>query len=107
MNTARAATVEPELAMTYSFWPWRALGLLLPDLFGNPSRGNYWGYANFWEDAIYIGIITLIFAILGIVSSLRGKGSRPTLGRFLTFVSVMTVILAACLPIPLRSCTNL
>lgn len=94
MNTARAATVEPELAMTYSFWPWRALGLLLPDLFGNPSRGNYWGYANFWEDAIYIGIITLIFAILGIVSSLRGKGSRPTLGRFLTFVSVMTVILA-------------
>ena len=94
LNTARATTVDPELAMTYSFWPWRALGLLLPDLFGNPSMGNYWGYANFWEDAIYIGIITLIFAILGIVSSLRGKGSRPTLGRFLSFLSVMTVILA-------------
>ncbi len=94
LNTARATTVDPELAMTYSFWPWRALGLLLPDLFGNPSMGNYWGYANFWEDAIYIGIITLIFAILGIVYSLRGKGSRPTLGRFLTFLSVMTVILA-------------
>ncbi len=94
LNTARATTVDLELAMAYSFWPWRALGLLLPDLFGNPSRGNYWGYANFWEDAIYIGIITLIFAILGIVASLRGKGSRPTLGRFLVCVSVITVILA-------------
>ncbi|MCK4742161.1 MAG: YfhO family protein, partial [Anaerolineales bacterium] len=81
-------------AMTYSFWPWRALGLLLPDLFGNPSRGNYWGYANFWEDAIYIGIIPFIFAILAIVTSLRGKGSRSSLGRFLTLISVVTVFLA-------------
>ncbi|MEE8122078.1 MAG: YfhO family protein, partial [Anaerolineales bacterium] len=94
LNTARAATVDPELAMTYSFWPWRALGLLLPDLFGNPSRGNYWGYANYWEDAIYIGIIPLIFAILAVVTSLRGKGSRSSLGRFLTLISVVTVLLA-------------
>jgi len=94
LNTARAATVDPELAMTYSFWPWRALGFLLPDLFGNPSRGNYWGYANFWEDAIYIGIIPFIFAILAIVTSLRGKGLRSSLGRFLTLISVVTVVLA-------------
>ncbi len=94
LNTARAATVDPELAMTYSFWPWRAIGLLLPDLFGNPSRGNYWGYANFWEDAIYIGIIPLVFAILAIVTSLRGKGSRSSLGRFLTLISVVAVLLA-------------
>jgi len=93
-NTARATAVDPEVALTYSFWPWRAFGLLLPDLFGNPSRGNYWGYANFWEDAIYIGIIPLIFAILGIVMSLRGKGSRASLGRFLTLISVVTVFLA-------------
>jgi len=94
LNTARAATLDPELAMTYSFWPWRALGLLVPDLFGNPSRGNYWGYANFWEDAIYIGIIPFIFAILAIVTSLRGKGARFSLGRFLTLISVVTVFLA-------------
>ena len=94
LNTARATTIGPESAMTYSFWPWRAFGLLLPDLFGNPSRGNYWGYANFWEDAIYIGIIPLIFAILAIVTSLRGKGSRSRLGRFLTLISVVTVLLA-------------
>ncbi|MGB2897595.1 MAG: YfhO family protein [Anaerolineales bacterium] len=93
-NTARATAVDPELALTYSFWPWRAFGLLLPDLFGNPSRGNYWGYANFWEDAIYIGIFPLIFAIVGIVISLRGKGSRSSLGRFLTLISVVTMVLA-------------
>jgi len=94
LNTPRATTVDPELAMTYSFWPWRALGLLLPDLFGNPARGNYWGYANFWEDAIYIGVIPLIFAIVGIVASLRGRASRSGMGRFLTLVSVVTVFLA-------------
>jgi hypothetical protein len=94
LNTPRAMTVDPELAMTYSFWPWRALGLLLPDLFGNPARGNYWGYANFWEDAIYIGIIPLIFAIVGIVTSLRGRASHSGMGRFLTLVSVVTVFLA-------------
>ena len=94
LNTARAATVSPELAMTYSFWPWRALGLLFPDMFGNPAMGNYWGYANFWEDAIYMGIIPIIFALLGMVISLRGKGSRPGLGRFLTLVCAVTIFLA-------------
>ena len=53
-------------AMTYSFWPWRFLTLIVPNLFGNPGTGNYWGYANYWEDAIYIGMLPILIAI-GIV----------------------------------------
>ena len=50
-------------AMTYSFWPWRFLTLLVPNLFGNPAAGNYWGYGNFWEDAVYIGFLPILVAI--------------------------------------------
>ncbi len=62
-HSQRASAVEFEAAMTYSMWPWRLLGLLAPNLFGNPANGNYWGYGNFWEDAIYVGIVPLLLAI--------------------------------------------
>jgi len=50
-------------AMTYSFWPWRFLTLIVPNLFGNPAAGNYWGYGNFWEDAVYIGLLPFLIAM--------------------------------------------
>jgi hypothetical protein len=56
MQSQRASAVSYDLAMTYSFWPWRFLSLLAPDLFGNPAIGDYWGYGNYWEDAVYIGL---------------------------------------------------
>ncbi len=59
----RAGDLDPEFALTYSFWPWRALGLVAPDLFGNPGTADYWGYGNFWEDAIYVGVLPLLLAI--------------------------------------------
>jgi hypothetical protein len=54
-------------AMTYSFWPWRFLTLIVPNLFGNPAAGNYWGYGNYWEDAVYVGLLPLLIA-LGVVA---------------------------------------
>jgi hypothetical protein len=49
--------------MTYSFWPWRFLTFIAPDLFGNPATGNYWGYGNYWEDAVYIGLVPILLAL--------------------------------------------
>ncbi|MHC1784814.1 MAG: YfhO family protein [Anaerolineaceae bacterium] len=63
LDSQRSANVDYSIAMVYSFWPWRFLTLLFPNFFGNPGLGNYWGYANFWEDAVYIGILPLIAAI--------------------------------------------
>lgn len=83
----RASEVERELALAYSFWPWRILGLIMPNLFGNPSTGDYWGYANFWEDAIYIGLLPLILAIFAILRGIRdGK-----FGNFLKLLSVLAI----------------
>ena len=63
LQSQRSAAVTFDTAMTYSFWPWRLISLFAPDFFGNPGSGNYWGYASFWEDAAYIGLIPILLAI--------------------------------------------
>jgi hypothetical protein len=55
-------------ALQYSLWPWRLITLLLPDFFGNPARGDYWGYATYWEDAGYVGVLPFALALLAIVA---------------------------------------
>jgi hypothetical protein len=90
----RAETLDPEFAMTYSFAPWRTLGLLLPDLFGNPARGDYWGYGNYWEDAIYIGVIPFLFALLALVRGIAGREARKGLIRFMAVLSTIAFLLA-------------
>jgi hypothetical protein len=62
-QSQRSVAVSYETAMTYSFWPWRLLSLFAPDFFGNPGGGNYWGYASFWEDAAYIGLVPILLAL--------------------------------------------
>ncbi len=96
----RAGDLDPEFALTYSFWPWRTLGLIAPDLFGNPGTADYWGYGNFWEDAIYVGVLPLLLAIgalatkgvgrikwflLGVatIAFLFGLGSNTPIFKFL------------------------
>ncbi len=68
----RASGVASEIGLIYSFWPWRILTFFMPNLFGNPSSENYWGYGNYWEDAVYSGAMALPLAIYAIFS-LRGK----------------------------------
>jgi len=62
LQSQRSSAVGFDTAMTYSFWPWRILSLFAPDFFGNPGSGNYWGYASFWEDAAYIGLVPILLA---------------------------------------------
>jgi len=63
-------------AMTYSFWPWRFLTLFVPNLFGNPSAGNYWGYGNFWEDAVYIGLLPVLIALGAVIRGILGYSKK-------------------------------
>ncbi len=85
-------------AMTYSFWPWRFLTLLVPNLFGNPATGNYWGYGNFWEDAVYIGLLPILItvgivirSILGQSKSDRGKKENYQRGIIAFFSSIVFI----------------
>ncbi|MDH7475218.1 MAG: YfhO family protein [Anaerolineae bacterium] len=74
----RASGLDWDFAMQYSFWPWRMLTLLAPDFFGNPAHGDFWGYATYWEDAGYIGVLPLGLALFAIVrwGLLRKRGRK-------------------------------
>ncbi|MFB0538129.1 MAG: YfhO family protein, partial [Anaerolineae bacterium] len=74
----RQSGAEYEFAMTYSFWPWRLFTLFAPDFFGNPAKGDYWGYANYWEDCGYVGVLPLLLALIAISIYLRQKRGRRT-----------------------------
>ncbi len=89
----RADTLDPTFALTYSFWPWRLLGLLMPDLFGNPARGDYWGYGNYWEDAIYIGVLPFLLAVRALVRRPGGEAGRRRV-RWLSILGLATSVLA-------------
>lgn len=90
LQSHRAGAVDFEFAMTYSFWPWRILGLIAPDLFGNPALGNYWGYAAFWEDAIYIGLLPLTWAFSILATFFKRRG----LPRLLSVLLPVILLLA-------------
>jgi len=55
--------VDFTIGMQYSFWPWRFLTFFAPNFFGTPADGSYWGYASYWEDAVYIGLLPLVMAL--------------------------------------------
>lgn len=74
-QSQRAGEVDYQYAMTYSFWPWRFLSLLAPDLFGSPVRGDYWGYGNYWEDSLYIGVLPLLLAAAALLGWLARRPS--------------------------------
>lgn len=62
-QSERFFKLDYQTAVTYSLWPWRFLTFFNPDFFGNPSDGNYWGYASYWEDAVYIGLVPFLLAL--------------------------------------------
>jgi hypothetical protein len=72
LHSQRAGGLDPMEAMTYSFWPWRLLTLAIPGLFGSPAAGDYWGYATYWEDTGYVGVLPLLLAL----SAVWGWGWR-------------------------------
>jgi len=112
LESQRATEVDFEYGLTYSFWPWRFLTFIAPDMFGNPVKGDYWGYANYWEDAVYFGLLPFVLALIAIVNGVRGNVSdtwkqwkqvnvksdfninRPKLIRFLFGIIILSFLLA-------------
>jgi hypothetical protein len=90
MLSQRSGGLGYDFAMTYSLWPWRLLTFVAPDFFGNPGRGDYWGYATYWEDAGYVGVLPLLLAV-GATLTLRRKRSDARLGRSMTLFWLLAV----------------
>lgn len=103
LESQRASAVEYELAMSYSFWPWHFLTFLAPGLFGSPAHGDYWGFGNYWEDAVYIGMLPFILAVSGILiwvrERVRGLKSTPAAFFFIVAAVVSPLALGRNTPI--------
>jgi membrane protein YfhO len=69
-ESPRAVAADYEFVVTYSFSPWRLLTLFAPDLLGNPAHGQFYGYGNYWEDAVYVGILPVLLALGVVLQSL-------------------------------------
>lgn len=99
LNSHRSDAVAYREAMTYSFWPWRFITLFSPEFFGSPGSGDYWGYASFWEDHAYVGLLPLLLALATLLVLLRGlrktrRGAFWPLVAFLWVVLGITFVLA-------------
>jgi hypothetical protein len=97
LNSGRSGGTDWTFAMTYSFWPWRLLTLAAPDLFGSPALGNYAGYANYWEDTAYLGLLPLLFVVVALVHWL--KSLRPLAARSAARPAPVVPFFAALLPL--------
>jgi hypothetical protein len=95
LQSQRSKTVDFEAALSYSFWPWRILTLAAPDLFGNPGHGTYWGYANYWEDALYIGVLPILL-VVATLPAIWMKRKEPLKGliRYAWVVTAVGFLLA-------------
>jgi hypothetical protein len=90
----RAGALNRDFALSYSFWPWRLTGLLAPGLFGTPARGTYWGYGNFWEDAVYIGTLPVLLALGQLIAGVRRRERMVGVSRWLLGMCLVSVLLA-------------
>jgi hypothetical protein len=93
LQSQRAAQVGSELAMTYSLWPWRLITLVAPNFFGNPAQGTAWGYGNYWEDAMYVGLLPLLIAV-AMIFALRRVRENKSLIIFLSGAVLVSFVLA-------------
>lgn len=96
-QSPRAEAAEYEFVMTYSFSPWRLLTFLAPDFLGNPARGQFYGYGNYIEDAVYVGIIPLLFSLVALSKVFRRQSphhefSTPLI--LLVLILPFTLVLA-------------
>lgn len=56
-------------ATLLSIPPWQLPTLFIPNLFGHPGKGFYWGVGNYWDVSVHVGILTTALAVYGLQSS--------------------------------------
>jgi hypothetical protein len=94
LQTPRASSVDIALALNYSYWPEHLLNFFSPEFFGNPARGDYWGFGAFWEDVVYFGFIPLMLVFLTIKSWFKKDKPNRNVSAFLWIVFGVTLLLA-------------
>lgn len=78
------------LPLSEIFWPIQYLmTLVIPDFFGSPATGNFWGAGNYTNVTLFTGIISLIAALTG---ALLNKNSIQV--KFALFLLAATLLIS-------------
>jgi len=71
----------------------RFIVYLIPNFFGNPTQGTYWGPENLAETAAYVGILPLLLGLLALAVR------RDRLTQFFVVLAALALLLAAGTPL--------
>jgi len=99
-QSQRSDGVDYETVMNFSYAPARLLNFLSPNIFGNPGDGSYITKGAFFEDAVYIGLIPLVAALVAVITWLWRKLRRvapvsgDTIVPFALLITVVGLLLA-------------
>jgi hypothetical protein len=63
----RAGGVDYAFATLHSQTPINLVSLIFPYFFRSPD-GYYWGLWSFWETRLYVGLVPLVLAVVGLVA---------------------------------------
>jgi hypothetical protein len=70
-ESIRGSEMTYEFASSFSMPPEKLVTLVAPAFFGDVLRVGAWGRWGFWDDSMYVGVITLLFAGYGLRSEHR------------------------------------
>jgi hypothetical protein len=87
LRSARQAAPSYDFAARFSWPPGYLLTLLVPNFFGEPMYTGYWGGGNYDEFILYVGVLPLLLALLGL-------RRRHRLTRFLGGLALAGLLLA-------------
>ncbi len=75
--------------LNFGLFPWKNfVTLLIPDYFGNPTTGNYWGILNYHETILYSGILA-VFAVIWGITNWRRLGNS----KFFLITAIISLLL--------------
>ncbi len=69
---AEPSSARPPLALLAA----QPLRFVLPELYGHPARGTWWGPFNYSATAVYVGALTLPLLAIGLVGARRDRRLR-------------------------------
>lgn len=79
LNSQRSTSYGDEAAaLAYSYSPIRTVNFLAPNIFGNPGDGSYLPTGVFYEEAVYIGLIPLIAALVSLFAPGAFRTRNPS-----------------------------
>jgi len=91
-QSQRSGGVDFDFAMNFSYAPARALNIFSPTIFGTPADGSYFTQGVYFEDAVYVGVIPLIGAVVAVIAWLRRRKAPESVYRSVPFWLMVVVI---------------